>query len=387
MSRIFSRLLLVSALLYLIPGTATSAPVGDCSSEPTLAGRSDVIMCEPWEQSDWYARNGYTPTGGLPPFRTVDAEQHMEYASLETVGCKQGKCLKLFAKQGVTRQLNIHWPLAEAGVAPDEAYFRYYIKLGPNWNAKACDANTGDEVWPPGGKFPGFADARDFEDPGGQCGNGGAKSDGIQCWSARGLFRGCNDVTSLNGFPYDNTCDTVPGAVTRIGSYLYVPDTSSSHGANGLWDSIAEDQNLGADYTSSCRRSISDNPSSSCYCQSTNNMYCGLDSGGILQGNRWYAVETYVKMNTPGVADGVIRGWVDGVLSYEKTNMMFRKVGHDNLHVRTVWLNVFKGGTDGNCSDSYIYLDQMVVASSPIGVINSSQDTIAPNPPENLSAD
>ncbi len=93
-----------------------------------------------------------------------------------------------------------------------------------------------------------------------------------------------------------------------------------------------------------------------------NNTDCGIGTGGILANDQWYRVEMRVKMNTPGQADGIIQGWVDGVLSYEKTNMIFRIPGHDNLHNRTVWLDVYKGGIDGNYSDQQVYLDQMVVA-------------------------
>ena len=69
----------------------------------------------------------------------------------------------------------------------------------------------------------------------------------------------------------------------------------------------------------------------------------GIGDGGVLLNDRWYRIEMHVKMNTPGQADGVIEGKVDGILSYEKKNMIFRIPGHDNLHVRTIWLDVFKG--------------------------------------------
>lgn len=48
--------------------------------------------------------------------------------------------------------------------------------------------------------------------------------------------------------------------------------------------------------------------------------------------------------------------------------MIFRLPGHHNLHVRTAWLDVYKGGSLGNCHDSDIWLDQMVLAKdAPIG--------------------
>jgi hypothetical protein len=137
----------------------------------------------------------------------------------------------------------------------------------------------------------------------------------------------------------------------RFGSYLYfyqqeVGDGRST-GHNGNWDSNPFGGFSGKGGT--CQRV-------------PNNTICGIGDGGVLLNDRWYRIEMHVKMNTPGQADGVIEGKVDGILSYEKKNMIFRIPGHDNLHVRTIWLDVFKGGVVGNLSDQQVYLDQMVVA-------------------------
>jgi hypothetical protein len=78
-------------------------------------------------------------------------------------------------------------------------------------------------------------------------------------------------------------------------------------------------------------------------------------------------------MNTPGKADGIIRGWVDGHLAYQKTNMVFRLPGHHNLHVRQLWLDVYKGGLYGGCRDGSLWLDQLVLArDAPIGPIRAA---------------
>ena len=37
-----------------------------------------------------------------------------------------------------------------------------------------------------------------------------------------------------------------------------------------------------------------------------------------LENNRWYCIEQHVKLNTPGQSDGVLRGWVDGRLAFER---------------------------------------------------------------------
>ena len=355
--------------LDCVPVDPNLDALGDCSAEPGLAGRSDIVFCEPWESDTWWSDHGFVANGAKNP-PPVDPAAQLDHAELTDQGCLSGKCLRLHAPVGVTRSLAVHWPLAEAGLQPEELYFRYYLKLGPNWDPRQCDAN-GNEVWPPGGKFPGLADARTNADPSGQCGNGGASSDGVNCWTARGVFHGCEDTDA--SFPYSNTCEWVPGASTRIGSYLYFPDQTRATGSNGLWDYLAERQTMGPDFDSgpTCRRDDPTTPPEpTCYCKSEPNLFCGMGTGGMLVNDQWYAIEVYVKMNTPGQADGVLRGWVDGVLSYDKTDVRYRLPGHDNLHVRTAWLNVYKGGVNGNCTDGYVYLDNMVIATSePIGPV------------------
>jgi hypothetical protein len=259
-----------------------------------------------------------------------------------STGCISGKCLRLDMIKGETRALAVHWPLKNAGLAPDELYLRYYIKLSPNFNVYSADASG--QIVGHGGKFPGLADVRTSSDPSGQCGNGGDTADGLNCWSMRADFESC--------YSGDGTaCATKPGASMRFGSYLYFYRQEAGDGSYtghpGSWDSSRWYQLTGDGGT----------------CQTTpNNTACGIGDGGVLLNDRWYRMEMRVKMNTPGQADGIIQGWVDGVLSYEKTNMIFRIPGHDNLHNRTVWLNVYKGGVFGNWTDQEVYLDQMVVA-------------------------
>lgn len=339
---------LVSLLLIAIAASASPALAvqkGDCSAEGNLVGRADIVFCEPWEISTWW-QTDYVRDGSKTAPAPATSDQMTE-TSIVTSGCISGSCLKVNMPTGLTNSLGIHWPLNAAGLAPEQLYLRYYIKLGPAWNAQQTDGSYG-------GKFPGPADPRTNADPSLQCGNGGEPSDGINCWSMRSVFAGC--FYTLNG-PHDACSDFGhPNATTRFGGYLYYPGQGDATGSNALWDDAP---NLG--------------PNAGANCIPTSDIDCGIGTGGMFDNNRWYLVEMFVKMNTPGVADGVIRGWVDGVLSYEKTNMLFRNVGHDNLHVRTIWLNVYKGGTLGNLSDSEIYLDQLVAATdNQIGAISTA---------------
>lgn len=362
------RNLLVGTVTLMLAMSVNADPLGDCSSEPDLAGRSDVVMCEPFERSDWWSAHGYVGDGGLPPFPDIEPSA-MSLTAISNDECFDGSCLAVTTPQGTKNSLSIYWPLSNAGLEPEELYFRYYFKIGDNWTPEACYPD-GTPNWPPEGKFPGIADTRTGGDPGGQCGNGGNQPNGLDCWSARGVFTSCVDGLSSNGFQYDNTCAGANNGVARIGSYMYVPDNGTSHGANAIWDHFAERNTMGDDFSSSCRRTDPDNPDSACYCNAENNFYCGVGDSGGLERYRWYAIETYVRMNTPGQSDGILRGWVDDKLAYEKTNVRFRDVGHDNLHARLIWLNIYKGGSQGNCENGQLFYDNMVVAQQRIGASN-----------------
>jgi hypothetical protein len=47
-----------------------------------------------------------------------------------------------------------------------------------------------------------------------------------------------------------------------------------------------------------------------------------------LQDNQWYCIETHLKLNTPGVADGVAEIWIDGVLTFRQTTRNYRDLAH-----------------------------------------------------------
>ncbi|CAL95880.1 polysaccharide lyase [Azoarcus olearius] len=86
---------------------------------------------------------------------------------------------------------------------------------------------------------------------------------------------------------------------------------------------------------------------------------------GVLDKNRWYCIEQYVKMNTVGQADGIVRGWVDGRLAFERTGVIFRHT--DKLKIEEVWMNVYHGGGQPTPRDIPMYIDSVVAATRYIG--------------------
>lgn len=159
-----------------------------------------------------------------------------------------------------------------------------------------------------GGKMPGVAGTY------GKAGWGMRKSDGYNGWSVRGSFdKRPSGAASVTGF-------------TTLGSYAYHADITDSSGESWAWnDSVA----------------------------------------GVVENNRWYAIEQYVKLNTPGETNGIFRAWVDGQQVFEKTNIRFRHV--PSLKIETVWFNVYHGGTSTAPKDMALYIDNVVIARKYIG--------------------
>jgi len=159
-----------------------------------------------------------------------------------------------------------------------------------------------------GGKLPGIAGTY------GQAGWGMRKTDGYNGWSLRGEFS-----------PRPPDSPSVAG-LTAIGSYAYHADIEDSAGDNWAW---------------------------------------GEGPAGVLENNRWYCIEQYVKMNTPRQKNGVVRAWIDGHRVFEKTDVRFRHV--PDIKIEKVWLNVYHGGVLPAPRDMSLYIDNLVVARQYIG--------------------
>jgi hypothetical protein len=152
------------------------------------------------------------------------------------------------------------------------------------------------------GKLPGIAGTY------GRAGWGGRRVDGTDGWSARGLF------------------DRPQAGRTPIGFYCYHADMRGRYGAHWGWQD---------------------------------------DGFSGLANNRWYRIEQQVRLNTPGRADGVLRGWVDGRLVFEKTDVRFRDV--PALKIEMVWVNVYHGGRQPAASEDHLYLDDLVISERRLG--------------------
>lgn len=138
----------------------------------------------------------------------------------------------------------------------------------------------------------------------GKGGWGGKPADGKNGWSARGS-------------------GASRGERFRMTTYCYHADMTGDYGDNWYWD------------------------------------HPGLEKG------RWYCVEQFCQLNTPGEKDGILRAWIDGEQVFEKTAVRMRNV--DKLKIERIWFNFYFGGKATAPRTSHAYIDDVVISESPIG--------------------
>lgn len=82
---------------------------------------------------------------------------------------------------------------------------------------------------------------------------------------------------------------------------------------------------------------------------------------------KWHTVEHHFTMNTPGMHDGLLVTWFDGVQSLRVESLRFRDI--DTFAIDGLWLTTFFGGGDDTWNatkDEYAYFDDFVVSTERI---------------------
>jgi len=255
-----------------------------------IAADPSVIFSTDFEADSWADK--WTYAGKMDVLDTVSADDRRRFAPLS------GKALRVKISQGANGALNTLFKFRkETGKEPEEVFFRYYLRLGDDWNQTI-----------EGGKMPGISGTY------GVAGWGGRKVNGRNGWSARGSFgRTIPDGNPLAG-------------LHPIGTYCYHADMKGQYGSSWGWHEGYR---------------------------------------GFLEKNRWYSVEQYLRLNTPGRRDGVLRAWVDGRRAFEKTDIRFRDV--DKLKIEQIWMNVYHGGKRPSPYNQHLFIDNVVVATEYIG--------------------
>ena len=220
-----------------------------------MASDAQVVCATRFESDGW---RSVWSGGQRDTVSVVDEDQLRRFEPW------QGKTLRIKVPAGGHYGASLQYEFdKQLGAEPEEIYFRYYLRLGDDWDPER------------GGKLPGIAGTY------GRGGWGGRPSNGRNGWSARGQFNGRRD------------------GKTPIGFYCYHADMKGQYGSNWIW---------------------------------------ARDDLGYLENNRWYCIEQYAKLNTPGVNDGILRGWIDGKPAFEKADLRMRDVV--DLKIECIWINI-----------------------------------------------
>ncbi|MFP4553512.1 MAG: FG-GAP-like repeat-containing protein [Actinomycetota bacterium] len=180
-----------------------------------------------------------------------------------------------------------------ADVVPERLFFRYYLKLDPDWRTTSS------------GKLPGFSGVY------GSTGKGGYQSSPDEPgWSARLMF-GPNHTT-------DDRVD--------LGYYVYHLGQETRYG-EGL----------------------------------------GWNEAGKLRPGDWYCLEGEVDINTPGLADGALRAWVDGTPAFDLSGLEFRRPDEPQIKIESFWFNVYHGGKAVAPQYLGMTIDEVMVDTERVG--------------------
>ncbi len=199
-----------------------------------------------------------------------------------------------------------HWDFSDHGLSdPEELWWRYWVQFP-----------EGFYVEPPNrGKLPGVAGLYNYN-----CLGGRPSTPEEPCFSARMLFSRTYPSFGQPGYPNG------PDDKTLIGFYVYHLDSPATRGDIWTWDPDV----------------------------------ATLDHG------RWYCVEGRIDLNTPGVHDGTLQGWVDGTEAFAKSDIAFRRATEPDIDIKSFWFDIYYGG-EASLVDNEIHFDSLAFGPERVG--------------------
>lgn len=81
---------------------------------------------------------------------------------------------------------------------------------------------------------------------------------------------------------------------------------------------------------------------------------------GLSRG-QWHRIDQFVRMNTPGDHDGVLRGWVDGDLALDRDGLLFRSADAGDVRIEEFVNTVYFGGEWASPVDNALYFDDLEI--------------------------
>jgi hypothetical protein len=296
--------------------TATSGIAASYPRDRGICSDPRVLYCEDWDTDpqNWWVRTGAFHLDR--PYRWTHISNGVAFppgwsaTSYLPGGGFIGAGLQIELQGNTTGETATPTVnFVKLGYGEQEHLFYRYYL---KYSPEFRDASTCD-----GGKHPGLAGDTSI------AGNSGRKVDGTNGWSLRGGYQ-------LN-------CDRNNPIYPRVinTTYAYHADMKADYGDHWAWT--------------------------------------GYGDLGVEELNKWFCLEGEVRVNTPGIRDGVLRIWIDGHPAFAKTNLYLRGVPPyavpGNLAIQKFWGTLHHGGTHPFGHNARVWMDQVVVAKSRIGCV------------------
>ena len=120
-------------------------------------------------------------------------------------------------------------------------------------------------------------------------------------------------------------------------------------------------------------------------------------TSATIPSGQWVCVETEVRMNTPGVADGIIRSWVNGAQRINRTDLLMRFANNvvvngtaPNENINSPSSGMLYTRMYRQWGTGVIYFDRYAISRDArigcLGAAPASVDTKPPAPPSNFVA-
>ena len=215
-----------------------------------------------------------------------------------------GSALEVFYPAGKdgTKGTGAQWQL-DFDRSYEEAWLRYRFKFRSGFDFVR------------GGKLPGFA--------GGTAPTGSRDADGTNGFAARLMWR--TDFRGVSGVPEQTVTDGI--------SYAKYTDSG--------FDGTGEDEDREYWHDADGTRTM-------------------------MQSGVWYEVIQRVKMNDPGVRNGVLQIWLDGRLVLDQQDILWRTA--NTFAIDQVYFSTFFGGNEDwrTSKDEVVYFDDFLISQTAI---------------------
>lgn len=93
-----------------------------------------------------------------------------------------------------------------------------------------------------------------------------------------------------------------------------------------------------------------------------------LDMFSTENSGRWFCVVGHVKLNTPGLSDGIFEFWINDTLQASSKNLNWHSTWNTdpkNLHINAIFFENY--WNDGSPVEQERYFDNLVISTKPVG--------------------